>query len=113
MRIIGEKERGEPVEIKRWVWHDLRRTCATGMQLLGYQREMVERILNHRGKQTKLERTYQTATWRKEARRAWQAWADGVGRILDGKMLEVPEEPAHVTPEPPASNVVPLRAQHA
>lgn len=105
---IGRNERGEPVEIKRWVWHDLRRTCATGMQLLGYEREMVERILNHR-KQTKLERTYQTATYRKDARKAWQAWADGVGRILDGKMLELPEKEQD-TPEPPsADNVVQLR----
>ena len=31
-----------------FVWHDLRRTCAAGMQRLGVRTETIEQVLNHR-----------------------------------------------------------------
>src|SRR5690606_36775362 len=47
MQQAAEKERGEPVEIPHWTFHDLRRTCATGMARLGIPVRVTEAVLNH------------------------------------------------------------------
>ncbi len=33
--------------VSNWRLHDLRRTCATGMQELGISRDVVQSVLNH------------------------------------------------------------------
>jgi len=47
MAEIAAEERGEPVEIPRWTFHDLRRTAATGMARLGIPVRVTEAVLNH------------------------------------------------------------------
>ena len=39
----------EPIVIEHWVFHDLRRTLASGLQRLGVRFEVTEAILNHVG----------------------------------------------------------------
>lgn len=88
---LAEAEGREP--IRPWVVHDLRRTCATGMQRLGIGVEVVERCLNHTsGTRGGLVGTYQTDDLRERRKAAHEAWAAHVERIVSGA----------------ANNVVPL-----
>jgi integrase len=59
-----------------WCWHDLRRTCRSGMARLGIDRLHAARALNHVSAQSRLERTYDTHDYEAEviaALRRWQA----------------------------------------
>ena len=54
-----------------WVIHDLRRTCATGMQKLGVQLQVVEAVLRHVGTRAGIVGVYQRHDFlRREAGRA-------------------------------------------
>jgi integrase len=84
-------------KLEPWTWHDLRRTVASGLQRLGYPIEIVEAVLNHKsGTLRGVAGIYARHDYLQEKSRALQAWADHVDRITNG--------------EPPASNVVELRA---
>jgi integrase len=75
----------------RWCWHDLRRTCASGLQRLGIRAEVIERALNHRsGVFRGVAGIYQRDPLIEEVRDALARWGDHVGRIVKG------EEPGKV-----------------
>jgi integrase len=87
---------------KDWRIHDLRRTCATGMENLGVDTRVVETALNHvSGTKAGIVGIYQRSDHRDAVARAFQAWGDKVLQIVSGE-----PEPSSVKP---ASNVVPLR----
>ena len=66
--------------------HDLRRTCATGMQRLGIGVAVVERCVNHlSGTRGGLVRTYQTDELRERRKAAHETWAAQVARVISGE----------------------------
>jgi integrase len=73
-----------------WRLHDLRRTCASGMQKLGVSVPVIERALNHAsGTFRGIVGTYQTHDYADEVRIALQKWADRVEEIVGGKPAKV------------------------
>ena len=80
---------------KDWRIHDLRRTCATGMENLGVDTRVVETALNHvSGTKAGIVGVYQRADHRDAVRAAFEAWGAKVAEMVE---------------EAPASNVVPLK----
>jgi integrase len=77
-----------------WRIHDLRRTCASGMQKLGVRPEVVERCLNHvSGVYRGVAGIYQLDPMLAETRAALARWAAHVQGLVTGK-------PANVVPLP-------------
>jgi integrase len=75
MAEAAEKERGEPVEIPKWGFHDLRRTAATGMARLGVPVRVTEACLNHiSGTGGGIVAVYQRHDYADEKRQALEAW---------------------------------------
>lgn len=73
---------GDPVPA--WRLHDLRRTLATGFQVLGVRFEVTEAVLNHlSGARAGVAGVYQRHHWTDEKRTALQAWSDHIGRLLN------------------------------
>ena len=73
-----------------WRLHDLRRTCASGMQKLGIQVPVIEKALNHiSGTFRGIVGVYQTHDYADEVRIALQRWADRVEEIVGGKPAKV------------------------
>lgn len=62
----------------KWTTHDLRRTAATLMSMLGVMPDVIDRCQNHK-EQNRIKRTYQRYDYQKERREAWE---------LLGKRLE-------------------------
>ena len=76
MEKIATEERGEPVEISHWTWHDLRRTAATGMARLGISVVAIEAVLNHvSGARAGVAGVYNRHGYADEKRAALEAWA--------------------------------------
>lgn len=87
---IASEERSEPVEIPRWTFHDLRRTCATGMARLGIPVRVTEAVLNHvSGTGGGIVAVYQRHDYADEKRQALEAWARLVAELLSGKAENV------------------------
>lgn len=85
MEEIADEERGEPVEILRWTFHDLRRTAATGMARLGIPVRVTEAVLNHvSGSAAGIVSVYQRHDYADEKRAALDAWARYVVDLVDG-----------------------------
>jgi integrase len=62
--------------IPRWVFHDLRRTAATGLARLGVSLPTVERLLNHSGGSfAGVAGVYQRYSFAEEKRQALELWA--------------------------------------
>jgi integrase len=73
-----------------WRLHDLRRTCAAGMQALGVSVAVVEKALNHVGGEFRgIVGTYQTHDYRDEISVALQRWGDRVEQLVGGKPAKV------------------------
>jgi len=73
-----------------WRLHDLRRTCASGMQKLGIQVPVIEKALNHiSGTFRGIVGVYQTHDYADEVRIALQRWADRVEEIVGGRPATV------------------------
>ena len=90
MKEVAESELGEPVEIRRWTWHDLRRTAATGMARLGIPVRVTEAVLNHvSGTGGGIVAVYQRHDYADEKRNALDAWARFVESIVDGDAQNV------------------------
>jgi integrase len=86
MESAAEAERGEPVTIPRWTFHDLRRTCATGLARLGIPVRVTEAVLNHvSGTGGGIVGVYQRHNFAGEKRKALEAWAEEVDRIAAGR----------------------------
>lgn len=89
-------EGGEPEPFGGWVFHDLRRSLATGCQALGVPLEHTEALLNHvSGKRAGIVKVYQLHEYRDEKARAAKAWGHHVEALLSD--------------EPQGSNVVTLQ----
>jgi len=72
---------GEP--LPAWVFHDLRRTCATGMARLGTALPVVERVLNHvSGSFGGIVGVYQKHGFADEKRHALETWGAFVERLV-------------------------------
>jgi integrase len=84
---------------EEWRVHDLRRTCATGMEDLGIPTRVVETALNHiSGTKAGIVGVYQRAEHKEAVKTAFEAWGRRVIKILGDA--------------PPDSNIVPLRSPH-
>lgn len=69
-------------ELLPWRFHDLRRTCATGLQRLGVRFEVTEAVLNHlSGSRAGIAGIYQRHNWASEKRDALIAWDSHVKSI--------------------------------
>jgi integrase len=86
MAKVAEDERGEPVEIPHWTFHDLRRSCATNMARLGIPVRVTEAVLNHvSGTGGGIVAVYQRHDYADEKRQALEAWARFVQELVEGK----------------------------
>ena len=75
-----------------WVFHDLRRTCVTHLSEMGFDRDLVELIVNHvSGSRGGVAGTYNRSERMADRRAALQRWADYIDQIVTG-------EPASVLP---------------
>jgi integrase len=93
---IAAEERGEPVTVPLWTFHDMRRTCASGMARLGIPVAVTEAVLNHvSGSTSGIVAVYQRHDYASEKRAALEAWARYVLALVA---------------ERPADNVVRLNA---
>jgi integrase len=78
------------IDVDSWRLHDLRRTCASGMQKLGTAVHVVERALNHvSGSFKGITGTYQVDDLRPEVTTALQKWGDRVARLVGKETGEV------------------------
>lgn len=90
MSEIAAEEAGELVEIPRWTFHDLRRTCATGMARIGIPVRVTEAVLNHvSGTGGGIVAVYQLHDYADEKRAALDAWARFVAGLVDGCAVNV------------------------
>ncbi len=85
MAAAAEKERGEPVAIPHWTFHDLRRTMATRMARLGIPVRVTEAVLNHvSGTGGGIVAVYQRHDYADEKRHALDAWARLLAELVEG-----------------------------
>ena len=78
--------------IPHWTFHDLRRTCATGLARLGVALPIIERALNHTsGSFAGIVGTYQKHSYSEEKRHALDAWGAFVERLTSGQGENVVE----------------------
>ena len=69
-----------------WRLHDLRRSCATGLQRLGIGLQATEAVLGHiSGSRSGIVAVYQRYQFEAEKRAALEAWAQEIERITSGK----------------------------
>lgn len=81
-RIRAKMEDQADQSIEHWVWHDIRRTVATGLQKIGTRREVIEAILNHvSGSRSGIVRVYQKHDWAHQKRQALELWSQQVFRM--------------------------------
>jgi integrase len=72
-------------EPERWVLHDIRRTCITGLQRLGFPLEIAEAVANHKsGTLAGVASVYARHTYGNEKRSALEAWGRHVESIASG-----------------------------
>lgn len=84
------KERGQPVQIPHWTWHDLRRTAATRMAGLKIPAEVVEAALNHvSGAVAGVAGIYNRHSYADEKREALDAWGRYVLALVEGNPANV------------------------
>jgi integrase len=81
---IASEEAGEPVEIPHWRWHDLRRTCETGLARLRVPQDIIDRVTNHISGQHRMVRIYNQHEYADEKREALELWAQAIDDILAG-----------------------------
>jgi integrase len=86
MAAIAADERGEPVVIPHWTFHDLRRTCATGMAKAGVPVRVTEAVLNHvSGTGGGIVGVYQVHDYEAERKSALKGWAKRVLGLSSGQ----------------------------
>jgi integrase len=78
--------------LEPWVFHDLRRSLATGVQALGFPIEHTEAVLNHvSGKRGGLAAIYQLHEYRDEKAAVLNAWARHVEAAVHGRTANILE----------------------
>lgn len=80
-------ERTKDMGINPFTLHDLRRTCRTGLAMLGVPRDIAERVLNHA--QDRLIATYDVYEYLNEKRNALNLWSLHIKKIRDGVTNEI------------------------
>lgn len=89
--IAAELDEGD--EFEAWIFHDLRRSCATGMGNLGVGVAVIEAALNHvSGTRGGLVGVYQHQTYAAERREAFQKWGNHVTAIVSATPALVPSQ---------------------
>jgi integrase len=84
-RAALERAGGNPDKAKAlppWTFHDLRRSCTTGMQRLGIAPHVIEAVINHKSSLSGVRRIYQRHEYLDERRRALEAWGKHVLGLL-------------------------------
>jgi integrase len=77
-----------PPDMPAWVFHDLRRTAATGMARLGIGLPVIEKVLNHAsGSFGGIVGVYQRHDFANEKRAALDAWARHVTGLASGNVI--------------------------
>ncbi len=89
---------------ERWCYHDLRRTCATGMAQIGVPLHTISRVLNHA--ESGVTKIYARYSYFNEKREALNLWADHVWNIVsDGDSVDdnivLLKDPLRQMGEPP------------
>ncbi len=91
----------DPTQVQplpEWRFHDLRRTCVTGMARLGVALPVIERAVNHvSGSFAGVVGVYQKHQYAPEVRAALERWAEAVEHVAAGE-------------DAVSSNVVPIKA---
>jgi integrase len=79
-------QKRDSLPVKGWTSHDLRRTAATGMAVLGVSPHVIGHCVNHRSttRAGVTLTTYVQHTYEREKREALQLWADRIGAIVGG-----------------------------
>ena len=97
---IGDRQRETPLRNRseavhalllpggKWTPHDLRRTGATMMAVLGVEPVIIERCLNHK-EQNKVMRIYQRHSYAPEMARAWALLGERLDALTTGAVAEV------------------------
>lgn len=81
-KLLNKDNRGEPLELKPWRLHDLRRTAATYLGKLKVPPHVTERILNHvSGTQSGVQGIYQRFEYAEERKQAIYKWSNYVNSI--------------------------------
>jgi integrase len=81
---IEELNGGEP--ISHWVFHDIRRSVASGMAGLGISPHVIEAVLNHKsGTIRGVAAVYNRYNYGPEVRTALEAWAQNVDAMLSNR----------------------------
>lgn len=79
----AKRRMDELCDIDAWVFHDLRRSAATGMAELGIEPHYIEAVLNHQsGSKASVAGVYNVAAYSAQKREALKKWADHVARIV-------------------------------
>jgi integrase len=90
MRAEAKKEHGTDVTIEPFVFHDLRRTAASGMASIGIRTEVIERALNHMsGSFRGVAGIYQRDPLTDDVRAALVKWSEHIERIISGETGKV------------------------
>jgi integrase len=85
-QILATIPKGAKARPAPWVFHDLRRTLASGMARIGIQLPVVEKVLNHSGGSfAGVAGVYQRHSFAEEKRMALAAWASHVETVVSGK----------------------------
>ena len=73
---------------EHWTWHDLRRTCTSGLQRVGTRLEVSESILNHKsGSISGVAAVYHRHDFAPEKAAALQSWANRVEALVEGRSV--------------------------
>lgn len=91
-KLISEAAaKGRAVPVADWVFHDLRRTVASGMARLGVPPHVCEKVLGHEEEIRGIAKVYNRFDYGDEKRRALEAWAEHVMVITDttGKVFSL------------------------
>ena len=88
---------GQPVA--DWRLHDLRRTMASGLAMLGFRAEVIKRVLGHAANANDVTAVhYNWHNYDAEAQKAVEAWARHVAGLVAGN--ELPSSLVSIRPEP-------------
>jgi integrase len=90
---VGSKIKGKldsAMKIPPWRFHDIRRTCATGMAEIGIPPHIVEAALNHvSGAKAGVAGIYNRAAYAAEKKAALERWASRIEGLVAGKPAKV------------------------